>query len=77
VPPGFAHGFLALTDYAVVEYRCTAYYHPASEGSIRWDDPDVQIDWSASGFAFPVEGPYLSPKDAAAPSLEEAGWPFK
>lgn len=76
IPPGFAHGFLALTDHAVVEYRCTAYYHPESEGAIRWDDSEVQVDWSASGFAFPADGPYLSPKDAAAPSLKEAGWPF-
>lgn len=76
IPAGFAHGFLALCDDAVVEYRCTAYYHPESEGSIRWDDPDVNIDWNAADFNMPEGGPLLSPKDAAAPSLKAAGWPF-
>ena len=76
IPVGFAHGFLALNDDAVVEYRCTANYHPASEGSIRWDDSDVNIDWNVQGFAMPAGGPFLSAKDAEAPTLEVAGWPF-
>lgn len=76
IPPGFAHGFLALTDGAVVEYRCTAFYHPESEGSIHWKDAQIGIDWAQSGWDWGTEGPILSKKDAAAPTLEEAGWPF-
>lgn len=76
IPPGFAHGFLALTEGAVVEYRCTALYHPESEGSIHWNDPSIGIQWSESGLDWGAGGPVLSEKDAAAPSLEAAGWPF-
>jgi dTDP-4-dehydrorhamnose 3,5-epimerase len=64
VPVGFAHGFLTLSDVAELQYKCTSYYAPAAEGAIRWDDPDVGIDW-------PMRDPVLSGKDAAAPSLEE------
>ena len=45
VPPGFAHGFLVLSDYADFEYKVTDYYDPNDEGSIRWDDPELNIDW--------------------------------
>ncbi|MEE3164538.1 MAG: dTDP-4-dehydrorhamnose 3,5-epimerase [Bacteroidota bacterium] len=76
IPAGFAHGFLALCDDAVVEYRCTAYYHPESEGSIRWDDPDINIDWHVPDFNLPEGRPLLSPKDAEAPTLKTTGWPF-
>lgn len=65
VPPGFAHGFLVLSDLADFEYKCTAYYDPVDEGAIRWDDPDLAIDW-------PVDFDlHLSDKDAAAPSFQE------
>ncbi len=77
IPVGFAHGFLALTDHAVVEYRCTASYHPESEGSILWNDPDLDITWEPAGFVMPEGGPFLSEKDAIAPSLKAGGWPFK
>ena len=63
-------------DGAVVEYRCTAFYHPESEGSIHWKDAQIGIDWAQSGWDWGTEGPILSEKDAAAPTLEEAGWPF-
>ena len=76
VPSGFAHGFLALEDQSVVEYRCTAMYSPESEGSIRWDDPDIGIDWSQSGIEFLSSGPVLSGKDAIAPLLREIPMPF-
>ncbi|WKZ66628.1 MAG: dTDP-4-dehydrorhamnose 3,5-epimerase [Flavobacteriales bacterium] len=56
VPPGFAHGFVALEDDTVFAYKCTALYHPASERTIRWDDPDLGIDWG-------IEAPLVSPKD--------------
>lgn len=64
VPEGFAHGFVVLSEVAVFAYRCTAYYRPDAEGTVRWDDPDVGIEW-------PVERPRLSPRDAAAPTLAE------
>jgi dTDP-4-dehydrorhamnose 3,5-epimerase len=68
VPPGFAHGFLVLREPAVFLYKCTAPYRPGSEGSIRWDDPDLGIAWPrVEG----MPGPLLSPKDAEAPRLCE------
>jgi len=45
VPPGFAHGFLVLSDYANVEYKCTDYYYPNDEVSIIWNDPTLDIKW--------------------------------
>lgn len=64
VPEGFAHGFVVLSEVAVFAYRCTAYYRPEAEGTVRWDDPEVGIEW-------PVERPRLSARDAAAPALAE------
>jgi dTDP-4-dehydrorhamnose 3,5-epimerase len=68
VPPGFGHGFLVLSDSAEFEYKCTDYYAPEFERSIRWDDPDLGIDWPLK----PGEEPILSSKDAAAPFLKDA-----
>ena len=65
VPPGFAHGFCAMTDDCDVTYKCTAYYDPPSEQGIIWNDPDIGIRW-------PVEQPRLSTKDAVAPRLKDA-----
>ena len=62
IPEGFAHGFVALSERAVFTYLCTATYDPAADANIRWDDPQLAIDW-------PVTDPLLSPKDAAAPLL--------
>lgn len=76
IPRGFAHGFLALTDHAVVEYRCTALYEPASEGSIRWNDPQLHIDWPTADFESSNPGLLLSEKDANAPLLAAGKWPF-
>lgn len=45
VSEGFAHGFLVLSDTAVFAYKCTEFYHPEDEGGIRWDDPDIGIEW--------------------------------
>lgn len=65
VPPGFAHGFLALSDPADILYKVTDYYSPEHDRSIRWDDPDIGIEW-------PIDGePILSDKDAAAPYLRD------
>lgn len=45
VPPGFAHGFYVISEYADFEYKCTDYYDPNDEGSIHWNDPDLKILW--------------------------------
>ena len=62
VPPGFAHGFLALEDDTRVIYKVTDYWAPDCEHAIRWNDPDLAIDW-------PVTTPLLNDKDAGAPEL--------
>lgn len=67
VPPGFAHGFLVLSDIADFVYRCTDYYAPGDEYSIHWDDPELAIDWPSD--ALP---PNLSEKDQKAPLLKDA-----
>lgn len=67
IPPGFAHGFLVLSDTADFLYKCTTLYHPASDRGIRWDDPDIGIMWPDTRIA-----PQLSGKDAAAPHLPHA-----
>lgn len=67
VPPGFAHGFLTLQDGTDFLYKCTRFYDPADEGSIRWDDAAIGIDWPLNG-----RDPLLSGKDRAAPLLAQA-----
>jgi dTDP-4-dehydrorhamnose 3,5-epimerase len=64
VPPGFAHGFQVLSETALFHYKCTEYYTPADERTIRYDDPDLAIAW-------PMKNPVLSEKDARAPRLRE------
>ena len=64
VPEGFAHGFMALSPTALVHYKCSDFYDRQAERSLRWDDPDVGIDW-------PAGTPLLSDKDAAAPFLRD------
>ncbi len=64
VPPGFAHGFAVLSDWADVLYKCTDVYHPDDEGGLRWNDPALGIDW-------PVETPILSERDRRHPMLAE------
>ena len=63
IPPGFAHGFLTLSDTAEFVYKSTDYYAPEYERSLLWNDPIINIDW-------PIDGePILAAKDAAASSL--------
>jgi len=69
VPPGFAHGFCVLSDEADVLYKVTEEYAPDLEGGIRWDDPDLGIDW-------PIRNPILSPRDATLPFLRDADADF-
>ena len=64
IPRGFAHGFLVLSEEARFLYKCDALYDRGSEMSIRWNDPDLNIDWG-------LEHPLLSEKDAAAPLLRD------
>ena len=66
IPAGFAHGFLVTSDGADFLYKTTAYYHPASERSVVWNDPAIGIAWPDIGMA-----PLVSAKDAAAPSWAE------
>lgn len=66
VPPGFAHGFVALTDPADVLYKVTEYFSPDHDRSIRWNDPGIGIEWPLD------KGPILSEKDASAPYLRDA-----
>lgn len=63
LPPGFAHGFLVTSDEALFAYKCTEYYHPETERSIRWDDARIGIAW-------PTEGPVVSAKDHVAVTLD-------
>jgi dTDP-4-dehydrorhamnose 3,5-epimerase len=63
VPPNFAHGFLVLSEEADFVYKCTDYYHPASERGVLWNDPGIGIEWPE------VSGTILSEKDAGLPTL--------
>ena len=68
VPPGFAHGFLVLSETADFEYKCTDYYDPSDEGSLAWNDADVNIEWPL----YRLGGePQLSGKDQDAGSLND------
>ncbi len=62
--PGFAHGFSVLSEFADLHYKVSRYYDPADEGGLRWNDPDVGIEW-------PIDAPLVSPRDAAYPALRE------
>lgn len=65
IPPGMAHGFVVLSDVAHFHYKCTDYYHPDDEGSIKWDDPEIGIDW-------PIDfEPLVSAKDGVAHSFND------
>ena len=64
VPPGFAHGFLVLSEMADFEYKCTDYYDPSDEGCILWSDHTLDIPWA-------IDKPLLSEKDACAPLLAD------
>ena len=65
IPPGFAHGFCALTDDADVTYKCTEFYSPEDERGIIWNDPTLAIDWT-------VAKPIVNAKDQGYPKLRES-----
>ena len=65
VPPGFAHGFVAMSENVHLMYKCTAEYSPQHERGICWDDPDIDVQW-------PVDIPKVSERDDKLPMLYEA-----
>jgi dTDP-4-dehydrorhamnose 3,5-epimerase len=65
VPPGFAHGFKVLKDNTIFSYKCTAVYNKDSEGSVRWNDPELGIDWGD------LSNPVLSAKDVVSPFFKD------
>jgi len=69
---GFAHGFSVLSDVAIFQYKCDAFYAPQSEGAIAWNDPDLAIDW-----CIPADKVILSEKDKKHPFLRDFKSPFK
>jgi dTDP-4-dehydrorhamnose 3,5-epimerase len=65
IPPGFAHGFLALSDSADLMYKCTDTYRSDDDFGILWDDPRIAVQW-------PISDPLLSDKDKVLPTLSDA-----
>ena len=65
IPPGFAHGFIALTEDVHLLYKCTNEYDPQTDAGVRWNDPDIAIPW-------PAANPIVSTKDAVLPFLQQA-----
>lgn len=65
IPPGFAHGFISLTEDVHLLYKCTNEYDPQADAGVRWNDPDIAIPW-------PAANPIVSTKDAVLPFLQQA-----
>ena len=72
IPVGFAHGFVTLEPDTEVTYKVTDFYAPECDGGIRWNDPDIGIDWPLAA----ASGPVLSPKDEKLPFLKDFDSPF-
>lgn len=72
IPAGFLHGFITRAPDTEIIYKCTDYYAPACDGAVRFDDPDIGIDWGLPAGVAPI----LSDKDAAAPLLRDLASPF-
>jgi len=71
VPPGFAHGFVTLEDQTIFAYKCTQVYNKESEGSVLWNDTDLNIQWPLEGMSI-----LTSEKDKQAPLFKELETPF-
>ncbi len=69
IPAGFAHGFVALEDNTIFAYKTTDYYNKESEGAIRWNDPDIHVEWG-------IEDPVISDKDQKSPFFKDFVSPF-
>ena len=65
IPAGFAHGYYVLSETAEITYKCSEIYHPQDEQGLRWDDPDIAINW-------PGDNPILSEKDKVLPMLADS-----
>lgn len=70
IPAGFLHGFVTRTPDTEIIYKCSDYYAPDCDGAVRWDCPEIGIDWGIT------DAPELSEKDAAAPTLADFDSPF-
>lgn len=68
IPPGFSHGFYVLSESADLLYKCTEYYSPEDDRALRWDDPELAIEWPL----LKGRAPLLSARDTAAPGLRTA-----
>lgn len=69
VPPGFAHGFLVLSDIAIFSYKCTGPYDKASEGGLKWNDPALELPWQ-------IHDPLVAEKDMLFPDFNDFASPF-
>ena len=69
IPEGFAHGFVTLENDTIFNYKCTNIYNKESEGSLLWNDPDINIDWK-------IDDPILSEKDKISPFFKDFETPF-
>ena len=69
IPEGFAHGFLVLSEIAEFCYKCSDFYHPGDEGGIRWDDPDIHVEWPVNDLIL-----ILSEKDKQQPKFKDIIW---
>ena len=69
IPPGFAHGFLTLKDSTIFSYKCTNLYNKASEGTVLWNDSDLNINWN-------ISNPVLSEKDLVGTIFKDFSSPF-
>jgi dTDP-4-dehydrorhamnose 3,5-epimerase len=69
IPPGFAHGFLTLEDSTIFSYKCTNLYNKASEGTVLWNDSDLNINWN-------ISNPILSEKDLVGTKFKDFSSPF-
>ena len=65
IPEGFAHGYYVMSETAEIAYKCSEIYHPQDEQGLRWDDPDIAINW-------PEDNPILSEKDKALPMMADS-----
>lgn len=70
IPAGFLHGFVTRTPDTEIIYKCTDYYNAEADGAVRWDDPEIGIDWGIT------DAPVLSAKDTSAPMLADLGAVF-
>ena len=75
IPVGFAHGFLSLEDHTEVLYKTTDFYYPEYDAGIRWNDPDLAINWPLAQYG--ISSAIISEKDAKLPLLKEIESPFE